>query len=77
MTLAMSQGKEAAFTALIQRRNENKTRERIDNASLPAGSPMHFDCITCGADIVVPENYVTRPGLCPECATLKRLGWLE
>jgi len=77
MVLATTHGKEAAFLALIQRKKENKTRERIDNASLCAGSPLHFDCISCGADIVVPANYVTRPPLCLECAALKRLGWLE
>ncbi len=77
MALATTQGKTAALAALGKRREENKTRERIDNASLYAGSPMHFDCLGCGADIVVPESYIARPKLCFECKALKDLGWLE
>ena len=72
-----TQGKDAALSALAKRRKKNETRERIDNSSLYAGSPMHFDCIGCGADIVVPENYTTRPKLCIECKAMQSLGWLE
>lgn len=72
-----TQGKKKAIAALEKRREENNTRERIDNGSLYAGSPMHFDCLTCGADIVVPESYITRPDLCTECQALKDLDWLE
>lgn len=77
MAVATTEGKKAALQALAQRRKANKKRKRIDNSSLYAGSPMHFDCIGCGADIVVPESYITKPDLCPECSALKRLGWLE
>lgn len=77
MSLATTKGKVAAIAALQKRREDNKTRKRIDNSSLYAGSPMHFDCLGCGADIVVPENYITRPKLCSECQALKDLGWLE
>ena len=38
---------------------------------------MHFDCVTCGGDITVPESYITKPNLCPECEALKSTGWLE
>lgn len=72
-----TQGKDIAIAALVKRRNENKTRKRIDNSLLYAGSPMHFDCTGCGADIVVPEDYITRPTLCSECEALKSKGWLE
>lgn len=77
MALATIQGKKVALAALAKRRKANKTRKRINNSSLYAGSPMHFDCDGCGADIVVPESYTSRPSLCPECQALKRLGWLE
>lgn len=77
MTPTTTQGKAAALAALAKRRKANKTRERIDNSSLHAGSSMHFDCLGCGGDIVVPENYIVRPKLCGECKALKDLGWLE
>lgn len=77
MTTATTQGKAAALEALEKRRETNRDRERVDNSSLYTGSPMHFDCIGCGADIVVPESYTTRPKLCSECQALKGLGWLE
>ena len=77
MPVATTQGKVAALTALRMRRKENETRERVNNVSLPAGSSMHYDCIGCGADIVVPERWITKPDLCPECRALKDLGWLE
>lgn len=77
MPLATTQGREFALNALRDRREANKTRERVDNGSLYAGSPMHFDCIGCGGDISVPESYLTKPDLCQECRALKGCGWLE
>ncbi len=52
---------------LEERIAANKARVRIDNSREYAGSPMHFDCTRCGGDIVVPEDYLTRPTLCQEC----------
>ena len=77
MTAATTQGKTAALEALEKRREENRDRENIDNASLYAGSPMHFDCLGCNADITVTESYITRPKFCTECQALKDIGWLE
>jgi hypothetical protein len=77
VTAATAQGKEFALEALNQRRKENKKRKRVDNSDLPVGAPMHFDCIGCGANISVSENYTSRPKLCPECQALKDLGWLQ
>lgn len=77
MALATTQGKEFALKALAERREKNKTKEKIDNSSLHAGSPMVFDCIACAGNIWVPETYMTRPKLCGECQALKELGWLE
>ena len=77
MALAIMEGKKAALEALAERRERNKTRERIDNSKGYAGDSMHFDCITCGGDIEVPESYTNRPKLCEECQALKEVGWLE
>ncbi len=77
MPLATQRGRDFALKALAKRRKANKTRTRIRNGDLPAGSPMYFDCDTCGGGIVVPENYTTKPDLCDECQALKSAGWLE
>ena len=71
------QGKEAALAALAERRANVPVK--IDNASLMAGSPMYFYCISCGHQSdVLPESYFGTPRkLCSECAALKELGWLE
>lgn len=71
------EGKLAALAALQNRRNHNLEKKRVDNSKLPAGSPMYFDCIGCGQDIVVPETYLHKPDLCDECDAMKKLGWLE
>lgn len=75
--LATTQGREYALAQLAARREANKTRVRVDDWNLPAGSPMHFDCLTCGGEIVVPELWLTKPDLCRECQALKDVGWLE
>lgn len=62
----------------LETRRANKP-ERIDDAKLPAGAPMHFYCKTCGwlAD-TLPEMYTCVPKkLCGECEALRELGWLE
>ncbi len=74
---ATTQGKQFALKELAERREANKKKKRIDNSSLPAGSPMYFDCVGCGEAIGVPEGYWSRPSLCEECHALKQLGWLE
>ena len=80
MVLATEKGKDFALKALAKRRKENKKKKRIDNSSLPAGSPMYFYCKSCGglAD-TLPENYFlsTPKNLCGECQALKDLEWLE
>ncbi len=77
MALATTDGREAALQALAERR-ANKP-EQINDSQLPAGSPMHFYCISCGHQSDrLPENYTSPPKeLCTECQALKDLGWLE
>ncbi len=76
---ATTKGKEVALKALADRRTENATKEKINNASLRAGSPMYFYCQSCGALAdTKPEYYITSPKeICDECQALKNLGWLE
>jgi transcription elongation factor Elf1 len=76
MGLSTEKGKEFALEALQKRREKNSKKERVNNSSLSAGSPMYFYCPSCGEEIVVPENYIDRPKLCEECQALKILGWL-
>jgi len=71
-------GRSAAVAALNERR-ENKPN-KIDNASLPAGAPMYYYCISCGhLSDTKPENWVigSVKKLCSECQAMKDLGWLE
>ena len=77
MTVTTEQGRAAALAALRARREVNRDKSRIDNASLPAGSPMTYYCIGCGADIVMPEGWLHKPSLCRECEALHELGWME
>ena len=76
-SFATEQGREAALEALEKRRAHPPVK--LDNASLPAGSPMYYYCRACGhlAD-TKPENwFLTLPKkLCPECQALQDLGWL-
>jgi hypothetical protein len=69
--------KKAKLEALRQRKNNRPVK--IDNASLPAGSPMYYYCTSCGhlAD-TMPENWFITPprSLCTKCQELKDQGWL-
>ncbi len=75
--VATELGKDQALKALAERREANKTITRIDNSKLYAGEPMYFYCIGCGAQIMVPEGYITKPDCCPECTAMRKLGWLN
>lgn len=70
-------GKTVALGYLYDRRASRPTP--IDNASLPAGSPMYFYCVACGhVSDVKAEDYLRPPArLCDECQALKTCGWLE
>jgi hypothetical protein len=70
-------GKHMALTGLAERRARFKDVILPDNASLPAGSPMYYRCIGCGASIVMHEGWITKPDTCVECAALVKLGWME
>jgi len=68
--------KQAALKALDARKKANKNKKRIDNASLPAGSPMYFYCRECGDESdVLPESYIGTPKrYCRPCQDLKDSG---
>lgn len=68
-----------ALNQFARRRLYAAQIEKIDNAELPAGSPMYFYCRQCGIPTeVLPEDYVFPPtSECSQCQGLKNEGWLE
>lgn len=77
MTLATEKGKKFALKQLGVRRKKNKDIARVDDVTLPAGSPMHFYCNGCSEEIIMPENHRGFPALCEECQALKSCGWFK
>ncbi len=55
-----------------QRCEANKTRPQVNNASLPAGSPMYYYCKFCGDPTeVLPEGHWSKPKTtCDPCQKL-------
>lgn len=75
----MIEKKEIALVKVAERKKRNAPK-KIDNARLPAGSPMYYYCHGCDTLLVVkPEDWVDDPPpkLCGECASLKERGWLD
>lgn len=70
-------GKDRALRGLAQRRELYRNAKLPDNASLPAGAPMFYRCIGCGATITMHEGWTSKPDCCAECEALRKLGWLE
>jgi hypothetical protein len=51
-----------------ERQATNSKLERIDNARLPAGSPMYYYCRLCGQTMVLPETHLEMaPRYCEYC----------
>lgn len=65
-----------AMAALKARQKANKKRVHVDNSLAHAGSPMYFYCPTCGGEIVVPEDYLTKPKHCHDCRDMIDKGWM-
>ena len=61
-----------ALVALAARREKAKKEGQIDNATLYAGSAMHYYCNHCGLESdVLPESHSERPKhVCDACQTL-------
>ncbi|HKB36838.1 MAG TPA: hypothetical protein VKD72_10305 [Gemmataceae bacterium] len=59
------------------RREANRDKVPVDNASLQAGSPCYFRCPSCYGDIIVTETYLTKPKLCYDCLELVSRGLLR
>lgn len=74
---ATTKGRKHAIEQLNHRRAHKP--KQIDNASLYAGSPMYYYCVSCEhIAAVLPECHSSpAPTLCKECAALKECGWLE
>lgn len=78
MPLDAEKGKVQALDRLEKRREANKDKKRINNSSLPAGSPMYYYCKICGEEMVLPEDHdCNAPSKCDECQILVDFGWLE
>jgi hypothetical protein len=60
----------------FQKRKKRNKGNRIDNASLRAGSPMYFFCKYCDETTgVLPEGYMGTPRqVCTACQKLEELG---
>ncbi|HAY12662.1 TPA: hypothetical protein DDY55_03735 [Candidatus Falkowbacteria bacterium] len=78
MALATTQGKEHALEQLRQRKEKNRGKEKVNNASLWAGSDMFYYCQSCDEEMRLPETHPgPAPRLCNKCSALKNEGWLE
>lgn len=76
--LATEKGKKFAIKSLHERRAKSLTDTKVNNASLPAGFPIYYYCISCGqVSETVSETYVTSPRkICTECQAMIDLNWL-
>ena len=57
----------------LQERREANVGKQVNNASLPAGSPMYYYCHCCGVQTaVLPEDWYRErpPRYCAECLAL-------
>jgi hypothetical protein len=57
----------------VDRVIENRDKDRIDNSTLPAGSPMYYYCRECREFLTsLPEEHLApAPALCEACKRLK------
>ena len=76
----MEMAKETGIAQFIRRRKfaEEKVK-KIDNSTLPAGSPVFTYCRHCGVPLEkLPEDYLFRPySECSQCSGLANEGWLD
>ena len=57
----------------LEQRREANVGKQIDNGSLPAGSPMHYYCHSCGVHVATkPEDWWQNPPprYCANCLEL-------
>lgn len=76
---AIVDGDRAAAEAALAERKASAP-EPIDDASLPAGSPMHYYCQGCGhPTATLPEGWYETPPprFCAPCQTMVERGWLD
>lgn len=54
--------------SLEERKARNKSKRRMSNSALYAGSPMYYYCHLCGNEMVLPESHsCIAPRYCHEC----------
>lgn len=68
-----------ALEQFKKRKEANSKKERINNSSLPAGSPMYYYCALCGDHTeTLPESHVKRPKTtCDPCKILRDHGLVD
>ena len=65
---------ELALKAIQDRKDKNKTKTKVDNSSLRAGSPMYYYCRMCGEEMVLPEEHrEPAPRFCLDCLKAQTL----
>lgn len=75
---ALSQANRRALHALARRRAKNKNQERVNNATLHAGSPMYYYCEGCSEEMTLPESHTcAAPRYCSACERLHEKGLLQ
>ena len=68
-----------ALKKYAERLAANASKTKIDNGSLPAGSPMHYYCRFCGEPTeTLPEGHLGRPRTaCEPCQVLRDHGLID
>jgi len=79
MSSIKENAKAEALAQFKQRIISARRAKRVNNADLPAESPMFFYCLAC--DILIeelPENYLFPPyKFCSQCQGMKQEGWFD
>lgn len=67
---------EVAIQSFVERYSATEGKERTDNSSLPAGSPMFYYCRHCREHTeTLPESHVRAPKtVCDPCKVLQDHG---
>jgi len=61
---------ERGLSSFERRTRANASRARVNNATLTAGSPMHYYCRLCGEEMTLPESHSdSAPTVCRLCAS--------
>ena len=75
--MAVSLDVDESYLAFERRALANKALPRVDNSRLPLGSPMHYLCVGCYADMERDEgDFGPKKERCKDCELLHEAGLL-